>query len=126
MLQRAATLCTIMALLLAVGCAKRPVTAGGVPVDDPVAVDAANAIANTETVLATTGELLLAARSQFSDARWDQIADTSAAAQDALFLARDALRGYLASGDVDSLTKAINVLTVIAQRYADYQTEAAP
>jgi len=123
---------TLLALVLALGaiaCANRPVTMHGVEVTDPFAINTANRLAQLETTFTTTGELLLAARSHFTNSEWDRIADTSHAASDALIVARANLSLYvdkvIAAEDAgaarDSLQKSIDVLTFLATTYVAYK-----
>jgi len=122
----------LLALVLALGaiaCANRPVTLHGVQVTDPFAVNTANRLAQLETTFSTTGELLLASRSHFSDSEWDRIADTSRAASDALLVARANLSLYVdqvtaaenTGATRDALQKSIDVLTFLATSYVAYQ-----
>jgi hypothetical protein len=123
---------TLFAIILALGaiaCANHPVTLHGVEVSDPFAVNAANRLAQLETTLVTTGDLLLAARSHFTNAQWDRIADTSHAALDALTVARANLSLYVdqvtaaenTGATRDALQKSIDVLTFLATSYVAYQ-----
>jgi len=114
---------------LAAACATRPVTLHGVEVTDSFAVNTANRLADLETTLTTTGELLLAARSHFSTEEWGRIADTSQAAADALLVARANLSLYVdqvtaaenTGATRDALQKSIDVLTFLATSYVAYQ-----
>lgn len=122
----------LLAVLLAgiaAGCATRPVNLHGIEVTDPFARNVANRLNNLETTLATTGELLLAARSNFSNERWDKIADASAMAAKALGVSRASLIVYIekvnagqdAGTERDEAQKALDVLEYLATSYVAFK-----
>ena len=114
----------LVILAVLAGCATRPVTVGGEPAVDDFLIGAANRIAVTESAFVVVGETLLAARGEFSDERWDQIADYSQNIEDALFVARDALQQYQAVQSDDTataLTKSLSILEFLQRQYAAFK-----
>jgi hypothetical protein len=122
-------LIALMVAATAAACATRPVNLHGISVTDPFAVNVANRLNNLETTLATTGELLLSARSSFSNEQWDRIADASAMASKALGVSRASLIVYIekvnagqdAGTERDEAQKALDVLEYLATVYVAFK-----
>jgi hypothetical protein len=118
MLKHRATLCTIALLLTLAACAGvHPVTVGGLPADEFIAV-VHNRLYNLETGLVIAGETLVSARKAgtIDDATWMRVKETSTVVDGALTGARQAMISYAAGAtDADGLTKAIVDLEASSQ-----------